>query len=266
MPSGGGSGGRSLLRLLPMQGECFCTLRSLSCFVAHADLTASCSRTSRPTPHTSSQEAEAAWKAFQSSAGSEKDAQPQATGSGTITIKEVYRFAGEDVTRERTLPADHPDAVAWLKKQRGKGAGESVPAPTTSSPTPPQGETAPPSASASASTTAVSSEAASQPVPTGSAPKPPAPGPRRKKQSKLAALAAGTEAPKKMNTLEKSKMDWDGWKGGGGGAGDGGKTLSEREREEMEAQTRTGAGSGSMAGYLGRRDFLERVRDRTEQR
>lgn len=64
-----------------------------------------------------------------------------------------------------------------------------------------------------------------------------------------------------MNTLEKSKMDWEGWKGAT--AADK-AALTEREREEMESQTKGGgAGGGSMAGYLGRRDFLERVKDRT---
>lgn len=72
-----------------------------------------------------------------------------------------------------------------------------------------------------------------------------------------------------MNTLEKSKTDWEGWKGGGGGQADAdaaATALTDREREEMEAQTKDGGGDrggSGMAGYLGRRDFLERVRDRT---
>lgn len=169
--------------------------------------------------------ASAAWSSFQSTSS---EPQPASSSQETITITDTYKFANETLTKQRIVPIDHPDAVAWLKKQAIQ-----QPAPATASATlPPQQ-------------------------------------PRKKKRtSKLASLASSSAAqqPKKMNTLEKSKSDWEGWKGGAGGtpATTTGQALTEREREEMEAQTRNeGAGTAGGGGYLGRRDFLERVRDRT---
>lgn len=72
------------------------------------------------------------------------------------------------------------------------------------------------------------------------------------------------KAPK-MNTLEKSKLDWEGWKAGSSdveGAG-----LTQQEREEMEAQTKGGGkGLGDVKGYMERRNFLERVGGRLEDK
>lgn len=183
-----------------------------------------------------------------------------------VKVIETYRFAGEDLVKERLLPADHPDAIAYLKKQSSSTA-------KSLNPSKPAQESQPLSSSIASSIAGPSKMPSPTPI---AAPA----GPRRKKQSKLATLAAAGTQPKKMNTLEKSKMDWVSWKegdpnpsatgaqqtqGNGDGQARGSDGLTEREREEMDQQTKTGAGSGSMAGYLGRRDFLERVRDRTEQ-
>ena len=144
-----------------------------------------------------------------------------------IAVPTTYKFAGEVHTTTRMLPRSHPDAVKHLSQ------APSAPAKAASSTTTP----------ASASTAA----------------RPP-PGPRRKKGSSLAALsAAATAKPAKLNTLEKSKLDWDSFKG------DAAK-LSQHERDELEHQTRGGGkGLGDMKGYLERRDFLDRVKDRTGQ-
>lgn len=196
-----------------------------------------------------------------------------------VKVIERYKFAGDEVIKERLLPADHPDAIAYLKRVGPSShldkTKQDAAVDTSSSETAQLDQTSSLSSSASPAT---SSAPASAPAP-APAPRPPPPGPRRKKQSKLASLAASSDAPKKMNTLEKSKMDWEGWKkggasaapagasgsgGGGGGDAKGLDGLTDREREEMEQQTKTGSGSGSMAGYLGRSDFLERVKERTE--
>ncbi|PWN22999.1 hypothetical protein BCV69DRAFT_296963 [Microstroma glucosiphilum] len=224
------------------------------------------------------EEAKAAWAAFQDKADS-------STASGSkemVKIIERYKFAGDEVIKERLLPADHPDAIAYLKwagsTTHHDKTQQDVAADTSSRETAPVDQTS--SVSSSASRVTSSAPAPAPASASASAPRPPPPGPRRKKQSKLASLAASSDAPKKMNTLEKSKMDWEGWKKGGSsattsssagasGGGSGGDAkgldgLTDREREEMEQQTKTGSGSGSMAGYLGRSDFLERVKERTE--
>ncbi|PWZ00388.1 hypothetical protein BCV70DRAFT_199673 [Testicularia cyperi] len=121
--------------------------------------------------------------------------------------------------------------------------------------------------------------APSAPIPTApqgsNTPKPRPPGaggPPRKKKSSLSALsAAATGKPVKLNTLEKSKLDWDRFKSSADatlnsqGTGAGAGRLSQLERDEIEQQTKGGAsGLGNMKGYLERQDFLNRVRDRTQ--
>jgi hypothetical protein len=84
-----------------------------------------------------------------------------------------------------------------------------------------------------------------------------APGPRKKKSSLAAMSAAATGKPTKINTLEKSKMDWNRFKD---------QDADEAERDEMEAQTKGGgSGLGSMKGYMERKSFLDRVQGRVEE-
>ncbi|MCO5589616.1 hypothetical protein L7F22_043584 [Adiantum nelumboides] len=133
-----------------------------------------------------------------------------------VTVLRTYKFAGEEVVKEERLPASDPFAKQYLAKQ----------------------------AQANLSSTTSSSSR-------------PTPGPRRKKGGGLAAMsAAATGKPDKLNTLEKSKMDWTKYKD---------SNLGEHERHEMDAQTKGGSsGLGSMKGYMERRNFLERVQDRLE--
>lgn len=85
---------------------------------------------------------------------------------------------------------------------------------------------------------------------------------RKKRKSNLAEMSAAVTAqPVKLNTLEKSKLDWEAHKGTI--SSDGRPTMSAEEREELEAQTSGGgSGLGDVKGYLHRRDFLDRVQDR----
>jgi hypothetical protein len=136
-----------------------------------------------------------------------------------ILVQRTYRFAGEQVNEEKLLPASHRDAIAYLASKKSA---------TSHQPT--------------------------ENVQTASAKSLPA-GPRKKKSS-LAAMSAAAAGgkPTKINTLEKSKMDWNKFKE---------QTADEREKEEMEAQTKGGgSGVGSMKGYLERQNFLDRVQDR----
>lgn len=131
-----------------------------------------------------------------------------------ILVKRTYRFAGEVVNEEKLLPASHPDAIAFLSKQRDNQS----------------------SAPANRSQAAL--------------------GPRKKKSSLAAMSAAASGKATKINTLEKSKMDWNRFKE---------QSADEAERDEMEAQTK-GGGSGlsSMKGYMERKSFLDRVQSRVE--
>lgn len=87
-------------------------------------------------------------------------------------------------------------------------------------------------------------------LPNGSAlPKKPAPVPRRPTKSKqsLAAMAAATK-PKKISTLEKSRLDWND------------HLTSSSSKEEVDELERNRKG----AGYLDKVDFLQRVDERKE--
>ncbi|WFD37025.1 hypothetical protein MCUN1_003917 [Malassezia cuniculi] len=90
-------------------------------------------------------------------------------------------------------------------------------------------------------------------------------GAKRKKRSSLAEMSAAVTAkPAKMNTLEKSKLDWEAFKGTR--TSDVTDTMTEEEREELDAQTHGGSsGLGSIKGYIHRKEFLDRVNNRLEQ-
>ncbi|KAG8955440.1 hypothetical protein FRC04_008791 [Tulasnella sp. 424] len=77
-----------------------------------------------------------------------------------------------------------------------------------------------------------------------------APAPRRPTKSKqsLAALAAATK-PKKISTLEKSRLDWND------------HLTSSSSKEEVDELERMRKGGG---GYLDKVDFLQRVDERKE--
>lgn len=160
-------------------------------------------------------------------------------GEEMVSVPSTYKFAGEVHTTTRLLPRSHPEAIKYLSESATK--------------------TATPGASASSSTSSPTSSSATIPTTSAAAARPP-PGPRRKKGSSLAAMsAAATAKPTKINTLEKSKLDWDQFKGDS-------SKLSRQELDELENQTRGGGkGLGDMKGYLERRDFLDRVKDRTGQ-
>ncbi|CAO1622999.1 unnamed protein product [Parajaminaea phylloscopi] len=219
---------------------------------------------------------EETWKAFKADVSAQGGLGSASEAARLVKVVERYRFAGEDVVKERLLPADHPDAVKFLErnpqeKPLAAGAKQGM-ATTTGLDSAGHSQTAPATSSeseaaASQSSEAVAQSTAAQSVTTSQPPsrRPPPMAGRKKRTSKLSALAAAadTSSGRKMNTLEKSKMDWDDWKQQGTDAAS--APRSQREMDEMEEQTRTGSAvsGNSMSGYLGRKDFLERVRDRT---
>ncbi|UZJ53877.1 hypothetical protein CBS101457_003197 [Exobasidium rhododendri] len=150
----------------------------------------------------------------------------QAEKEELVLVKSSYRFAGEEVKEEKLLPASHPEAIAYLASIKAPGTSDVV---------------AKPSASTSFSSST------NRPL-----------APPRKKKSSLAAMsaAAAADKPTKINTLEKSKMDWNKFKDNG----------NDREKDEMEAQTKGGgSGLGSMKGYMERQGFLDRVQNRLQE-
>lgn len=89
---------------------------------------------------------------------------------------------------------------------------------------------------------------------------------RKKRKSQLADMSAAvTSAPIKMNTLEKSKLDWEAFKGNIA-TDDNRNTMSAAERDELDSQTQGGgSGLGDVKGYLHRKEFLDRVHGRLDQ-
>jgi len=143
-------------------------------------------------------------------------AQPLALS--TITIKRTYVFAGETQTEERTVAADSEEARLYLAQQ-----AQSIAKPSTT-------------ASAASNITG----------------KPPLRRPTKRKSMfaaggpDVSAVAAGAKGPK-LNTLEKSKLDW----------------AAQVDREgisEELSEARKAKGT-----YLGRMDFLGRMDMKREE-
>lgn len=241
-------------------------------------------------------QADAIWEEMKSSANvkfGESDAgvsptSPQAPTQRTVRIQRTYRFAGNNIQQDVEVPADHPEALAQQRKPTGS---TSVRAPhathTQNSPDKSAStrEALPPASQSNPSlnTSNFSGEPSSQPPYLSQKPRPLSGARKRKPGSSLASLAAAAKAkPTKLNTVEKSKMDWEAFKsrslaaqpGVNSQSDDGDQGVPQRpdsgltraEVEEMEAQTHGGArGLGNMQGYLDRSDFLARVHARQEE-
>ncbi|KAK9448401.1 bucentaur or craniofacial development-domain-containing protein [Limtongia smithiae] len=129
-----------------------------------------------------------------------------------ILITETYEFAKEIVTREVRVPRDSPKAIAFLERQQQDRERQNSATPDASTSTP--------------------STASSTPKPRGN------PLSRRRKGTSLEQLV-GKGKPAKINTLEKSKLDWQGFVSQEGIEGD----LKRHNQ----------------GGYLHKQDFLARV-------
>ncbi|KAI0825248.1 bucentaur or craniofacial development-domain-containing protein [Trametes gibbosa] len=160
-------------------------------------------------------------------------------GSGTpqtIKIVKRFRFAGEEVTEVKEVPADSREAKEWpLWKPEHNSSKSQEPS---------EPPLIPHSRSAAAATCATSSA-----TPASSSAKPPAkrPGPRKPKTT-LAPIPK-KDGVKKLTTLDKSAMDWRAHVEGESASG---------VRDELEANRRGG-------GYLEKVEFLQRVEARKEE-
>ncbi|TFK88519.1 hypothetical protein K466DRAFT_598555 [Polyporus arcularius HHB13444] len=151
-----------------------------------------------------------------------------------VKIVKRYRFAGEEVTEVKEVPADSDEAKKWPQWTPSADASAQAPAgdPSTSQ-------------AGLAASAAVTSATSAAPV------KPPAKrsGPRKAK-SKLADIPSSKKEPiKKLTTLDKSAMDWRAHVEG---------ESSQPIKEELDANRRGG-------GYLEKVEFLQRVEARKEE-
>ncbi|ORY84152.1 bucentaur or craniofacial development-domain-containing protein [Leucosporidium creatinivorum] len=201
------------------------------------------------------------WASFNSGADddpyaatSSKAPTPAAPKPKKIKITVTYQFVGETVTQEKEVLEDSKEAQDWLAKQKALGlpttpssssapAAAAAPIASTSAidalfgPDSSSADT-PPVASTSTSTSAAppaSAESALAPAP---APKGAA-GPKKKKGGGLGALAASLGKPAKLNTLEKSKLDWN-------------KFVDKEDLSDSLTHARKD-------GYLDKQDFLGRT-------
>ncbi|GAA5863007.1 hypothetical protein JCM8547_003646 [Rhodosporidiobolus lusitaniae] len=178
-----------------------------------------------------------------------------------IKIEIEYEYVGEKITQEKLVARDSAEGQAWLARYPSASStstGKPATAPTLSTSS---SSTTAPSASATSSIDALFGSAPSTidtPAPSASSsssslpPPVPAPteafkpaltgGPRKRKTGGgLAAAAAklGVGKPARLNTLEKSKLDWN-------------KHVSTTGDSEDLANARKD-------GYLEKKDFLDRV-------
>jgi hypothetical protein len=117
-------------------------------------------------------------------------------GSGMVEVKRARNFAGETITyvwshlmdvadhlsETVMLPADHPDAIAYLKKGSASESADKAPVEETAKPQ-------------TTETATIADAGPSKPKT-----KPP---PRRKPRQSLEAMSAALDKGKKMTTLEK---------------------------------------------------------------
>ncbi|KAF8318721.1 hypothetical protein DL93DRAFT_2164899 [Clavulina sp. PMI_390] len=216
-----------------------------------------------------SQARASAWAAFQSkiSNGSGSAATPQVETPKMVKVERTYRKMVE-------VPEDSAEAKAWLASQP-KPQNDADSSPLTDSKAvaatepsvgpsniarPPSASTPPPEPSRSShsspssssnlprvdSSASVTSQLSGLKTETGPSSGKPAPRPKAKTGGGFGALLKAK--PKKMSTLEKSKLDW--------------STHVEAEgdvvKEELEANRRGG-------GYVEKVEFLGRVNERREE-
>lgn len=103
----------------------------------------------------------------------------------TVTIKETYDFAGEEVVVEKEVAADSREARIFLKSQAQQLEGEQEGTGTTGVTMATTASTAPPVSASSKSITA-----------------------GMKRSSGLSSVLQSIGKKPKMSTLEKSRLDW----------------------------------------------------------
>ncbi|CAE6416995.1 hypothetical protein ACGC1H_002210 [Rhizoctonia solani] len=173
-----------------------------------------------------------------------KSTQPETTESKistskfdvqTITIERKYRFAGEDVIEKVAVPEDSPEAQEWRKRQLiGGQSTSSIATPIVLTPG---------SGSSTPNTSPLHPPEMNVVKTPPTKPKPPP-----KSRKSLSSLAAAGK-PKKLTTLDKSRLDWQSHL----------VSSTQEERDDLERNRKAGG-----AGYLEKVDFLARVGERRD--
>ncbi|OSD05795.1 hypothetical protein PYCCODRAFT_1475278 [Trametes coccinea BRFM310] len=161
---------------------------------------------------------------------------PAPAAPQTVKIVKRYRYAGEEVTEIKEVPADSQEAKQW---PLWSPPSDSQAAAGTSASTNERQASAGPS-TAPASADSAPSGLSKAPVKR--------PGPRKPK--KTLAPIPKKEPVKKLTTLDKSAMDWR--------AHVEGEAAASGVKDELEANRRGG-------GYLEKVEFLQRVEARKEE-
>ncbi|OBZ79870.1 SWR1-complex protein 5 [Grifola frondosa] len=178
------------------------------------------------------------WAEFQASVAAAPQRPRSDSETRMVKIEKRYRFAGEDITEVKEVPADSQEAKQWpLWNPPDEGSASQPPAPASASSNAdaPVAGTSSPSTSASATPVAVPAKPPARRV-----------GPRKSKT--ILAPLPKKQSAKKLTTLDKSAMDW--------------RAHLEAEaqsgvKDELEANRRGG-------GYLEKVEFLQRVEARKE--
>ncbi|GJE93763.1 BCNT domain-containing protein [Phanerochaete sordida] len=178
---------------------------------------------------------ETLWADFKASLSTPASAPLEPQPTQTVKIAKRYRFAGEDVTEVKEVPADSAEAKQWPRWQpSGAGPHQDPPPALASDPADAVGA---PSSSADAGPS------------TAPPPKPAKrPGPRKPKT--LLAPLPGAQKARRLTTLDKSAMDWRSHVEGA--------PPEAGLRDELDAHRRGG-------GYLEKVEFLQRVEQRKEE-
>lgn len=158
-----------------------------------------------------------------------------------VKVRVTHKFAGEEVIEIKEAEEGSVEARKWpVVVDKGDDQVQGSASRTASS----AASLAPSSSAALDASVPLEAD-----LPDGSTlPKKPAPRRSTKSKQSLAALAAATK-PKKISTLEKSRLDWND------------HLTSSSSKEEVDELERMRKGGG---GYLDKVDFLQRVDERKE--
>ncbi|KAG8983558.1 hypothetical protein FRB90_005906 [Tulasnella sp. 427] len=195
-------------------------------------------------------ERDALWAEFQASVSSSSIENSRGNKPKTVKVRVAHEFAGEEVIEIKEVQEGSAEATKWPMVVEDKGddqAGGSTPCTSTPADTGASAALFPgagPSVSVLPEARSINdAPPLKKPTPTSATRRP-----GRPKGSSLAALVAATK-PKKISTLEKSRLDWDAHLA---------STPSKEEVDELERDRKDGA------GYLDRMDYLKRVDERKE--
>ncbi|GAA5999773.1 hypothetical protein JCM10207_005903 [Rhodosporidiobolus poonsookiae] len=206
----------------------------------------------KPAPSASAAASSSSTGASAAAAGAGQAKGKAKDDGGMVKIEIEYEYAGEKIAQEKLVARASAEAQAWLARYPSASAtstGKPSAAPPASSTTTSSLDALfGPSPSSSSSAPVPPPASAEVPKP---APRPAGGAPKRKAGGRLAAAAAklGVGKAAKLNTLEKSKLDWNNQC----------VLMSQRTRHVATTGDADDLAVARKSGYLDQRDFLDRV-------